>query len=313
MRWVLLPVLLAAPPARAADAPPAPGAAGRPFAFAVAADPHSAVDAFRQVMQEVRDLPARDPKHPPCEFLLVAGDLHAPEKEFAAYRETFKDAPSMKAFLPMSGDHTTEPLRAFMVRDILAAFPQARVPDPAVASYTFDWRNVRIVVADPNHPAHGAQRFLTDAGCQWVEAAVREAPPEVEHVFVGIHEPPFPRNRHVSEMTDAKRPLRNAFWNELLKQRSRLRAVFTGHTHYLETMRVADPAGAAANDPKQYPLEPGGIWQIGAGASGARSDLLSYVRIIVDGRSVRAVSYAREGKADGFRVVKDWELTDTGR
>jgi len=284
--------------------------AARPsFAFAVAADPHNDVDAFREVMRDVRDRPARE-QGPPGELLLVAGDLHALEKEYAAFREDFKGAPSMKAFLPMTGDHATGPLRAFMVRDILAAIPQARVPDPAVVSYTFDWRSVRIVVADPNHPAHGAQRFLNDAGCQWVEAVIRETPPEIEHVFVGIHEPPFPRNRHVGEMTDAKRPIRNAFWNTLLKHRSRVRAVFTGHTHYLEAMRVADPAGAAANDPDRYPEEPGGIWQVGAGAAGARGDLLSYVRIVVDGRSVRAVSYAREGKAPGFRVVKDWALTD---
>jgi hypothetical protein len=197
-----------------------------------------------------------------------------------------------------------------MSKDILSAIPQARLTDPAVISYTFDWKNVRIIVTDPNHPAHGAQRFLNDAGCKWVEEAIRGTPPEVEHIFIGIHEPPFPRNRHVSEMTDEKRPLRDAFWNMLLKHRSRVRAVFTGHTHYLETMRVADPGGAAANDPKKYPVEKGGIWQIGAGASGARSDFLSFVRIVVEGRSVRAVTHAKEGKSPAFKVVEDWPLTD---
>ena len=308
MRIALL-LLAAALPVRAGDAP-APAATGQPFAFAVATDPHNDVDAFREVMREVRDLPARDPKLPPGEFVLVAGDLHALEKIYAAYQDVFKGSPSMKAFLPMTGDHATEPLRAFMSRGILAAVPQARLPDPAVISYTFDWRNVRVIATDPNHPLHGAKRFLNENGCRWVEEAIRSAPPVVEHIFIGIHEPPFPRNRHLSEMNDEKRPLRDAFWNMLLKYRSRVRAVFTGHTHYLETMRVADPAGAAANDPKQYPVETGGIWQIGAGASGARADFLSFVQVQVEGGAVRFAAYAREGKADGFRVVKYGSLTD---
>jgi hypothetical protein len=241
--------------------------------------------------------------------LLVAGDLHALEKEHAAFREEFKTASAMKAFLPMTGDHATGPQRAFMVREILAPLPQARVTDPDVVSYTFDWKGVRLVVADPNHPAHGASRFLNDAGCRWVEAAIRETPPEIRHIIIGLHEPPFPRVRHVSEMTDAKRPLRDAFWNMLMRYRTRVRAVFTGHTHYLGAMRVADPAGAAANDPKAYPDEPGGIWQVSAGASGEVDDL-SFVRVVVDGCTLRAVSYAREGKSPAFRVVKEWALTD---
>jgi hypothetical protein len=312
---LLLSLLLAGVPAALAPggavvAEPAAAAPGPRFVFAVATDPHNDVDAFREVMREIRDLPARDPKQLPGEFVLVAGDLHALEKELAAHRDVFKDSPSMKAFLPMTGDHATEPLRAFMSREILSAIPQARLPDPAVISYTFDWKNVRIIVTDPNHPAHGAQRFLNDAGCKWVEEAIRGTPPEVEHIFIGIHEPPFPRNRHLSEMTDEKKPLRDAFWNMLMRYRSRVRAVFTGHTHYLETMRVADPAGAAANDPRQYPVEKGGIWQIGAGASGARSDFLSFVQVQVEGSAVRFAAYAREGKATGFRVVKDGALTD---
>jgi hypothetical protein len=290
---------------------PAPAAAESPFAFAVTGDPHNAVDAFRKVLRDVHDLPDRGPDRlPPAEFLLVAGDLHALEKEYAAYRDVFAPPAPMKAFLPMTGDHATDDLRAFMTRDILAALPGAAVPDPGVVSYTYDWKNVRVIVADPNHPAHGARRFLNEAGCKWVEEMIRAAPPSAEHLFIGLHEPPFPRERHLDEMTDAKKPVRDAFWNMLLKHRSRVRAVFTGHTHYYSRMRVADPGGAAANDPKQYPDEKDGLWQVSTCSSGARADSLGYVQIVVEGASVRAVAFAKEGREPAFRVVDAWPLAD---
>jgi hypothetical protein len=297
--------------ALAVPATPPPAAAERPFAFAVTGDPHSAVDAFRQVLQAVRDLPGREAAPlPPAEFLLVAGDLHALEKEHAAFREVFAGFPAMRALLPMTGDHATDAQRAYMSKEILAGLPQVRIDDPAVVSYTFDWRNVRVIVADPNHPAHGAKRFLTEAGCRWVEEQIRSAPPSAEHLFVAFHEPPFPRERHVDEMTDAKRPLRDAFWTMLLKNRDRVRAVFTGHTHYYNRMRVADPGGAAANDPKQFPDEAGGIWQVSTPTSGARTEELGFVQVVVEGPSVKAVVLERKEKDPAFRVVDTWPLSD---
>jgi hypothetical protein len=139
---------------------------------------------------------------------------------------------------------------------------------------------------------------------------IKSAPPAIEHIFIGIHEPPFPRIRHVSEMSDQKKPIRDVFWNMLLQYRIRVRAVLPGHTHYLDKMRVVHPDGAAANDPKQYPDEENGIWQVGAGASGARKDFLSFIRVVVDGRSVRVVAYAKEGKEVVFKAVDEWSLTD---
>ena len=293
---------------------PAAVAGGGPFAFAVTSDPHDAVDAFQLVLQEIKaPTTGTDASAPACGFLAVAGDLHRLEALHAAYRETFDGSATMRAFLPATGDHSQTPHREYMNKEILAKLPQAVVPDARTVNYTFDWRNVRLVVADPNQPLHGANRFLNENGCKWVEEAIRAAPPAVEHIFIVMHEPPFPRQRHEKDMTPQVQPVRDAFWNMLLKHRSRVRAVFTGHTHYYNRMRVAAPAGAAANDLKQYPDEKDGLWQISVGASGARTDFLSYVRVVVDGSSVKVATYTREGTAGAFNLREKWALTEGAR
>ena len=47
-----------------------------------------------------------------------------------------------------------------------------------------------------------------------------------------------------------------------------MKAVFVGHTHHYYRMRVKDPRSAEADNPNEYPVQEGGVYQVDCGASG---------------------------------------------
>jgi len=136
--------------------------------------------------------------------------------------------------------------------------------------YHVDHKNVRIISLDGFSCELGTWGVINKTGKEWVEETIKSAPSEIDHIFVTFHCPAFPRGRHTHIYFVESPEDRNTFWNMLIAHRDRVRAVFVGHTHHYYRVRVLDPAGAAANNPKLFPDEEGGIFQVDVGASGGR-------------------------------------------
>jgi 3',5'-cyclic AMP phosphodiesterase CpdA len=187
------------------------------------------------------------------------------------------------------------------IRDrLIPAITNAVRREAVFCDFYADFRNARFIVVN------GAT--IGDEARQWVGQSIKGAPPTIAHVFVMFHHPAFPRGRRVGQSFDRNPALRNAFWQMLLENRERVRAVFSGHTHSYSRMRVLDPAGEAANNPKSTPDEEGGILQIIAGSTGmGRKNTL--VRVQIEGDKVRfRVLQAENGGDQAFAITSEWQI-----
>ncbi len=178
-------------------------------------------------------------------------------------------------------------------------------------NYFVDYENARIIVV--NGYAYDGNELgvnsgcINDAGRAWVDSTIRSAE-NADHVFVAIHEPAFPRGRHVGDSFDQCPELRNAFWNMLVAHGAKVKAVLVGHTHVYYRMRVLDPAGADANDPSAYPDEDGGVYQVDCGACGNGSRN-TVVNIEIDGPDVHFKVVDAPNGADGeFSLKDEWSI-----
>jgi len=94
----------------------------------------------------------------------------------------------------------------------------------------------------------------------------------------------------------------------LLASGGRVRAVFVGHTHTYYRMRVLDPAGTAANDPKAFPDDDGGIYQVDAGAAGNGS-VNTIVQVQIEGGNLLfRVLQAKNGASEPFAEIDKWSM-----
>lgn len=278
------------------------------FVFAVTADPRANGDSWRNALLQIRDVRANpDPAFAAAEFLLAVGDQDPLSARYRDFQDVFQNAPRMKAFLPLMGNHDVHD-RAFLRTGVLE--PQKlgiRLRDAQSMSYSWDWANTRVIMVDA-YAGTGADGVVNRAGRDWVEAQIKNAPPTVENVFVATHVPVFPRHRHTGEAFDQAPEERDAFWNLLIRHRDRVRAVFVGHTHYFSRMRVADPTGPAATELQKFPDEAGGIWQVDAGAAG-NGDRNTVVLVEVNGTAIRfRALQAANGKDQPFALVDEWSL-----
>ena len=178
-------------------------------------------------------------------------------------------SPPAVVFLPVVGNHDITAgqgenaayIRGPMLAE-LAGLGAARYDDVG-ANYVFDWRNARFIVVDQY--AWGDLRGRIDArGLAWVESAIRSAG-TAEHVFVVFHEPAFPRVRHVGDSFDFFREDRDAFWAMLVRHRGKVRAVLSGHTHYLGLLQIGDPSRPRNDLPHED-----GIHQVDCGSTHRR-------------------------------------------
>ncbi|MBI4917500.1 MAG: metallophosphoesterase [Acidobacteria bacterium] len=281
-----------------------------PWSFVAAADPRNNFLTWRNALREMRDL-TRNP--PPsfdhAELLVVPGDIDTNSVNYLLWGEIFRGDPTMAAYVAALGNHDFENSleRVYVTGAILPAQPGLERHAPDDANYWLDWKNVRFIVVDQYTSPWGDDGCFGAGGRAWVEAAIESAV-AASHVFVAFHEPAFPRGGHDGDSFNACPADRDAFWNMLVAHRDKVRAALVGHTHVYSRLRVRDPAGAAANDPAQFPDEADGIWQIDCGAAG-NGDRNTVVRFQVEADRVRVRALdADNGLVAGFDVLDEFEM-----
>ena len=226
------------------------------------------------------------------------------------YLNVFTNAVTRPILLPVIGNHELgdSAVHFQYARDVLIPLvPGAVRRHDTSCDYYLDHKNVRIIAVDA-YTDFGKYGVINDEGRQWVEQVIKATPLSIDHIFISFHEPAFPRYRHVGGSFDLNPKKRDAFWNMLLENRARVRAVLVGHTHTYYRMRVLDPAGKDANDPKSFPDEEGGIYQIDAGAAG-NGDTNTIVQVQVEGKNLFfRVLQAENGANMPFAEIDKWSI-----
>jgi len=291
----------------AVDAPVAHAADS--FSFAVTADPRAEGPSWQNALREIRDMTVNpEPAFAPPSWVIVAGDIDPARRRFEDYNEIFTNALFRPPLLPVIGNHDVGFGGFEYIRDvIIPAIPGAFRRQPESCDYYIDYRNVRLVVVDA-YTKSGKEGVIRGKGRKWVESVIRSAPTAIDHIFVSFHEPAFPRGRHVTDSFNSDVEQRNAFWRMLLSSGGRVRAVFVGHTHTYSRLRVRDPESPAASDLASFPDEPGGIYQVDAGAAG-HGDTNTFVRVQVEGKNLFFRTYkACNGAGQPFSECDRWQV-----
>lgn len=281
------------------------------FSFAVLADPRNQGDTWKNALLEIRDRNVnQDPVFTPAELIVVAGDIDPIVSREEDYQHVFANVDTRPVFLPVIGNHEFENSGAHFryARDVLIpSIPGAVRRHSNSCDYYLDHNNIRIIVVD-GYTDLGKNGVINDKGKQWVEETMRATPSSIDHIFISFHEPAFPRFRNIGDSFDQAPEQRNTFWRMLLKYKDRVCAVLVGHTHSYYRMRVLDPTGTEANDPKAFPNEDGGIYQIDAGAAGNGS-VNTIVRVQIVGANVFfRVLQAKKGANEPFAEIDRWSI-----
>ncbi len=255
------------------------------WTFAAISDFYSSFGPFRNVLGEIRDMKANgNPRLPPIEFVLAVGDISPAAESLSIYRGFFPDRKPV--FFPVRGNHEeTEDLKVILDDMLKPLGTMVKSFDAGSVNYYFDWKNVRMIVLDQY--SGFSKDFNEGVLLRWLEEAIRSAA-EADHVFIAFHEPHTPRE-----------PLDDdALWELLLRNRNKVRAVFSGHTHVFNRRRIPD--------------RPNGIYCINTGNAGQKTHSDGYqtiVEVSVDKekvflRAVRAPNDTRD-----FKVTDRWEIT----
>ena len=281
------------------------------FSFAVLADPRAQGETWKNALVELRDNTVKtEPAYMPAELIVVAGDMDPLKLRYEDYLNVFTNSVTRPLFLPVIGNHEFENSAVHFehARDVLIpSVPGAVLRHNKSCDYYLDYKNVRIIVID-SYTDLGKNGVINDEGKQWVEQIIKTTPLSIDHIFISFHEPAFPRYRHVGDSFNQNTELRNAFWQMLLEHKDRVRAVLVGHTHAYYRMHVLNPEGKDANDPKTFPDEEGGIYQIDAGAAG-NGAVSTIVQVQVEGKNLffRALQ-AKNGANMPFAEVDKWSI-----
>ncbi|PKL82895.1 MAG: hypothetical protein CVV24_07820 [Ignavibacteriae bacterium HGW-Ignavibacteriae-3] len=277
------------------------------WSFSSVADPRSGFDDFKKALIEIKELKTNpEPKIQKSEFVLVNGDFDPAEINFRIFNEVFPpNTNSSTKFLPVLGNHDLDYLyfiNGKMTNDknVFQKF------DDSTISYYTDIKNSRIIVVDQYQGTGFKSGCINEAGINWVEEKIKSA--SAEHIFIAFHEPAFPRFRHIGDSFDACLKERDEFWNMLLKYKDRVRAVLVGHSHYYYKMKIQDVKGDA-NNPKKFPIEEGGIYQIDAGGAGnSKEGEVTVVQFLIENSKVLArVVQSQKGEKD-FKVLETIEI-----
>jgi hypothetical protein len=210
---------------------------------------------------------------------------------------------------PDTGDKSIIDME-FISDNIIASIPGAVRMSEKSCSYYYDYRNVRVISLDGFSGEAGTGGIINEKGRKWTEEVIKSAPPNIDHIFIAFHAPAFPRVRHTYDSFNISPEQRNAFWNMLISHRDRVRAVFSGHTHYYARLRVFDPAGTAANDYNAYPDDDGGIYQVVVGSTG-NGMKNTFLSVEINGKNVSFRTYeAENGKEQPFAIKEEWSIID---
>jgi hypothetical protein len=210
---------------------------------------------------------------------------------------------------PDTGDKSIIDMK-FISDKIIASIPGAVRMSEKSCSYYYDYRNVRVISLDGFSGEAGTGGIINEKGRKWTEEVIKSAPATIDHIFIAFHAPAFPRVRHTYDSFNISPEQRNAFWNMLISHRDRVRAVFSGHTHYYARLRVLDPAGTSANDYNAYPDDDGGIYQVVVGSTG-NGMKNTFLSVEIDGKNVSFRTYeAENGKEQPFAIKEEWSIID---
>ena len=241
-----LAVGLAAPAAQGADKKPAP------FTFVVFGDnrPASAdlplPDAFKQIVAEVRNL------HPA--FVVTTGDLiFGSATDQALVQKEYDEAlPLVRSVsVPIyfaAGNHE---IRGSAANE--AIYRQRVSPN---LYYSFDYGTAHLVVLDTD--IVGQEHRIMGAQFAALENDLRRAQGHARHIFVFMHQQPYPVSLHIGSSLDVYPADRDRF--QALLEKYHVEALITGHEHlYDDSVRggvreiIAGGAGAPL-----YPSSRGG-------------------------------------------------------
>ena len=252
------------------------------WSFAVLADNRSAYAAYRNVLEEIRDLSVNpSPAFPSADFVLGCGDIGPLAKNDALYKEVFQG--KQPPFFPVRGNHETAEDVAYSLERLLPSTGSGlKLQGQGCMNYHVDWKNVRLVALDQYcdfSKVMGGKMAL-----KWLDETIGSAT-AVDHVFIALHEPLFPGG-----FTDS------GFWDILFKHKDKVRAVLAGHYH--------------AYDRKRFPDENGSIYYINAGNAGwvSHSDnKQTIVEVMIENKKVTfRVVQAPNGSTD-FKFREQWE------
>jgi len=276
------------------------------WSFSLVGDSRSGARDFKAALSQIRDTagPAGTKSEPPA-FVVVAGDFDPDDVNYALYRGVFSATPHPR-FLPVIGNHDSS-YRSFVLGTIMPGEGIQASFDKSTVAYYTDVRNVRVIVVDQYRGTGFKDGCINDAGIRWVEQAIASAK-DADHIFVSMHVPAFTRVRHVGEGFESCPDQRNRFWDMIVRNRDKVRAVLAAHTHHSSVMRVRDPRGPA-NDGKSYPFEAGGVYQFDAGGAGNSDDgKITVITFLIDGKAASAqVLQSPNGQAR-FSVTRTVDL-----
>lgn len=273
------------------------------WSFSVVADPRAGFVDFKRALTEIKKLNANpEPKIQKSEFVIVNGDFDPAEINFKIFNEVFPpNSDSSSIFLPVIGNHDLD-YTFFIKGKIFDNQKLFNKYDNSSFSYYMDLKNCRVIVIDQYEETGFNNGCINETGIKWVEEKIISS--EAEHIFIAMHEPAFPRYRHIDNSFNACPKERDKFWNMLLKYKDKVRAVLVGHTHYYYAMKVRDVKGEA-NDKDKFPIEDGGIYQIDAGAAGnSKEGEITVVQFLIDeGKVLARVIQSKKGE-EYFKVIE---------
>lgn len=277
------------------------------WSFSVVADPRSGFVDFKRALTEIKKSTGNyEPKIQKSEFVLVNGDFDPAEINYKIFNEVFPpNSDSSSIFLPVIGNHDLD-YTYFIKGKMFDDQKLFNKYDNTSFSYYMDMKNCRVIVIDQYEGTGFNNGCINETGIKWVEEKIKSA--TAEHIFIAMHEPAFPRYRHLDNSFNSCPKERDEFWNMLLKYKTKVRAVLVGHTHYYYSMKIKDVKGDV-NDVNKFPVEEGGIYQIDAGGAGnSKEGEVTVVQFLIDGRKVLArVIQSKKGE-EKFKEIESIKI-----
>lgn len=279
------------------------------WSFAVVTDPRMWKWTFQNALIEIRERTVNpESRFAPSEFIVICGDLSIPVKRYRDYKKIFVHDTSMKSFFPLRGNHDSSRDARNILKKILPEQDSLTLKNKSSVEYFVDWKNARLIILD-QYSNTNTPGCLDKSQIDWIEELIRTAH-RADHVFVFFHEPAFPRYRHTLNSFNLCRKKRDEFWDMLLNYREKVKAVFVGHTHTYNKMKIADPRSDQAKDTSQFPLQEDGIYQIDCGSTG-QGKTSNIVRVQIKGNAIRfLVVEANKGKNRPFKEIDKWDIND---
>jgi 3',5'-cyclic AMP phosphodiesterase CpdA len=285
------------------------GLYGQNCSFAVVTDPRLWKKTFQNALIEIRDRTV-DPKSqfPPAEFIVICGDLSLPVNRYRDYMRVFANDTSMNSFFPVRGNHDKSRDARKMIKKILPEQDSLTLKNTSAVDYFVDWKNVRLIIIDQYSNA-STPGCLNNKQIEWIEELINTAH-RADHVFIFFHEPAFPRYRHINNSFNLCRTERDEFWDMIMDYREKVKAVFVGHTHYYNRMKIATPRSPEANDATEFPQQENGIYQIDVGSCG-QGKRNNIVRVQIEGKKIHLIAIeAKKGENKPFKKIDEWNIND---